>query len=173
MKHILIIALLACSWVLNAQGSAPASTGVQRFRHGEIVDAGISLKTVNINNHEKMLPITYSNPAYVIIRVKLDPNRSISIHDFSLIHNYQAFKCVALSPAKSQFNAEQRQFIPSKQPKLYDLLFVLEIPGFKSTINYRCTLHYNLGGGGLTDVDVNLKNFDRNSIQLANPAPGN
>lgn len=173
MKHILIIALLGCAWVLNAQGSAPAPTGVQRFRHGEIVDAGISLKKENINNPDKMPPVTYPNPAYVIIRVKLDPNRSISIHDFSLIHNYQAFKCVALCPAKSRFNAEQRQFIPSKQHKFYDLLFILEIPGFKSTINYRCTLHYNLEGGGLTDVDVNLKNFDRSSIQLANPTSGN
>ncbi len=139
----------------------------QRFRLGEILEGGISLHEIPILNPAKLLPINISNKVYAIIRVKLDPGRSISIHDFSLIHNYKGFNCVAVSPVPGEFNAERRVFTSSDSRKVYDLLFVLDIPDFNASITYRCTLHYLFATIGQIDVDVKLKNFDLNPIQFS------
>ncbi len=141
----------------------------QRFRLGEIVDAGISRRSVNIHNPDKLLPLKMKSKIYAVVRVKLDQGRSISIHDFSLIHNYKGFNCVAISPVPGDFNAERRVFPASGANKVYDLLFVLDVPDFNAAITYRCALHYMFASTGMVDVDVKFKNFDNSAIQLSAP----
>jgi len=147
-----------------------AYESLPRFRLGQIVDSGISQYSVAVGSSEKLLPLPdYRKKVYAIIRVKLDPQRSISVHDFSLVYNYQAFDCVAVRPYQESFLATKRVFPASKNSEVYDMLFILDMPDFKAFGDIKVTLHYRLAGGGLTDVEVKLKNYDYNPIKLAAP----
>ncbi len=138
----------------------------QRFRIGTIIDAGITTEEIKVDNSDKLLPLKFNNKAYAVVRVRLDSGRSLSTHDFSMIHNYKPYKCIAIRLLNGSFNAAKRIFPPSKEPKIYDMLFVLSVPNFNSSIEYKCTLHYNLSTSGLTDVDVKFKNFNHGPIHL-------
>lgn len=154
----------------RADSESKAYHAPQRFRLGIVVDAGISQQDVNIFNRDKLLDQQkFRKKVCAMIRVKLDKGRSISIHDFTLINNYQAFDCVAIKPYQSSFNAEKRIFPSSKQNNVYDLLFYLDIPDFKPSGELKATLHYRLTGGGLTDTEIKLKNFGNSTIQFAMP----
>ncbi len=137
-----------------------------RFRIGTILDAGITTEKIHVDNSDKLLPLNFNDKAYAVVRVKLDPGRSLSTHDFSMIHNYKPYKCIAIRPLNGSFNVAKRIFPPSKQSKIYDMLFVLSVPNYNSSIEYKCTLHYNLLTSGLTDVDVKFKNFNHGPILL-------
>jgi|GEM_PF-3456376 len=141
-----------------------------RFRLGRIVDAGISLSPVSVAAGDKMVPLPeYNKKAYVIIRVLLDPKRSLSIHDFSVVYNNQAFNCIAIRPYQENFSADKRVFTPSDRGVTYDMLFLTDMPDFNPSGEVRVTLHYRLSGGGLTDIELKLKNYDTAPIQLAAP----
>lgn len=181
LKILIYVFLLSGVFTLAAQDVAPKNNGQendylinsrQRFKIGEILDAGISRKEIPVTNADKLIPADIAEKTYAVVRVRLDANRSISIHDFSMIHNYQPFSCVAIRPLNGEFNAEKRVFSASKKPEIYELLFILNVPNFKGTIKYRCTLHYNLSTSGLTNVDVEFKNFNRNPVVLNNAGQG-
>ncbi|MDD3118541.1 MAG: hypothetical protein PHQ27_05145 [Victivallales bacterium] len=139
-----------------------------RFRCGEIIAAGISRHDVPIADSEQLLSLPPSSPAYAVIRVRLDEGRSLSIHDFSLIHNYKNFACVAIRPVPGKFDAARRIF-PAFNGRVYDLLFIPDIPDFNPKITYRCTLHYCLASTGMTDTDVRFRNFDGREIVFPGP----
>lgn len=142
----------------------------QRFRLGEIVGGGVSRREVVVFNESKVISqANFRKKAYAVVRVKLDPGRSISIHDFTMIYNYQSFDCVAVKPYQNSFNAEKRIFTVTPQSSCYDLLFFLDVPNFANDGTLKVTLHYRLSGGGLTDIELKLRSYGSSSIQLAVP----
>ena len=182
-RIIVFLPLLLCGPVFGENGNlqyrsddnesergTAVGRGEIRFRYGEILDAGISRREVAVQNADKLLPINFSNRIYAMIRIRLDDGRSISVHDFSLIHNYKGLNCVAIRSVSGTFDADRRIF-PAFGDRLYDLLFILDIPDFNPAITYRCTLHYQLASTGMTDTDLKFKNFDQN--ELVFPAPTN
>jgi hypothetical protein len=180
-KVLIYVFLFFGVFSLFAQDVTPKNNGQendylinsrQRFRIGEILDAGISRMEIPVANADKIIPADISEKTYAVVRVRLDANRSISIHDFSIIHNYQPFPCVAIRPLNGEFNAEKRVFSASKKSEIYDLLFILNVPNFRGTIKYRCTLHYNLSTSGLTNVDIEFKNYNRSPVVLNSTGQG-
>ncbi|MBN2640576.1 MAG: hypothetical protein JXR78_02890 [Victivallales bacterium] len=181
LKILIYVFFLSGVFTLVAQDVVPKNNGQendylinsrQRFRIGEILDAGITRAEIPVANADKLIPADIAEKTYAVVRVRLDANRSIGIHDFSMIHNYQPFPCVAIRPPSGKFNAEKRIFSASKKPEIYDLLFILNVPNFRGTIKYRCTLHYNLSTSGLTNVDIEFKNYNRSPVVLNNSGQG-
>ncbi len=128
-----------------------------RFHSGTVLSAellpenpAIPVKIINISPFEPASRIT-SEVAYASVVVKLDPGRSISVYDYSLINKAKTkFKCIGVREGEDPFDAQKWEFVKTSPDKLYTLLFKVELPHPDNRCEYY--LYFNLN----KDINKNI-----------------
>ena len=95
MKYFLSIAtvLIITAFALHGE--------TIRFRSGNILAAEMSAATISIANTNPDMPLNIpQKPLYVVISVKLDSMRSISMFDYTLEAFGTEYKCAAINTGK-------------------------------------------------------------------------
>jgi hypothetical protein len=83
--------------------------------------------------------------------VKLDPGRSISVHDYSLVSKRKTkFKCIGVREGEDVFDSQKWELASTSPDKPYTLLFKVELPAFNEKCEY--VLHFNLNKSISEDV---------------------
>ena len=120
-----------------------------RFHSGTILSAellpenpAIPVKIINISPFEPASRVT-SDVAYASVVVKLDPGRSLSVYDYSLVNKAKTkFKCIGVREGEEPFDAQKWELAKTSPDKMYTLLFKVELPHPDDKCEY--WLHFNL-----------------------------
>lgn len=139
-----------------------------RCRIGWLVSEEISTQqpSGNIQIDPMAYPEKYANKAYAIVALKLDPERGLSIYDFSLRYNGRRFPCVALRKGSSDFDTAQWSLNQTVPEELFSLLFILDYPDL-SNAGSEITLEllYNLSNNpSPLTMEIKFKNLGSNSF---------
>ena len=120
-----------------------------RFHSGTILSAellpqhlGITVNVINVSPFEPASK-DISDLANAAIVVKLDPGRSISVYDYSLLNNRKTeFKCIGVREGEETFDANKWELENTSPDKRYTLLFKVELPLSSEKCEY--LLRFNL-----------------------------
>ncbi len=162
------IVLLLSAAAIFSQESDPEKKKERsmRFHSGTVLSAellpenpAIPVKVINLSPFEPASKVT-SCVAYASVVVKLDPGRSISVHDYSLFNDKKTeFKCIGVREGEDVFDAQKWELASSNPDKLYTLLFRVALPPSNETPDY--VLHFNLNKSKPEDVLIPFVIIDR------------
>lgn len=159
-SYILLLTVL-CFMTWSVLGDTSS-----RFRLGRILSAEVGLQTVSVVALDKdAFKFPYQKKAYAIVTVKLDPGRSLSTYDFSLIHSGKKYPCIAIRAGHDDFNGEKWLIRKASPEDMYSMLFVVDASAFGNdakTINM--TLQHNLSAKGQKRVSLSFKFLGNNSF---------
>jgi len=137
-----------------------------RFHSGTLLSAellpenpAIPVKVINISPFEPPSKVT-SDVAYASVVVRLDPGRSISVHDYSLFNDRKTeFKCIGVREGEDVFDSQKWELASTNPEKIYTLLFRVSLPSSNETPDY--VLHFNLNKNRPEDVLLPFVIIDR------------
>ena len=168
IKICSLLVLLLTAAALFSQETVPEKKKARtmRFHSGTILSAELlpenpafPVTVTNVSPFEPASKVT-SNPAYASVVVKLDPGRSISVYDYSLVNNMKTdFKCIGVREGEDVFDAEKWEFENTNPDKLYTLLFKVELPPENGKSEY--AMHFNLNKNTPEDVLIPFVKIDR------------
>lgn len=120
------------------------SGAVWRFHFGRIGCAEITTAQVKILGEDKFaFPAQYTQPAYAAVVFKLDPGRTISIYDFSLMDSLNTYPCIALRTGTGEFDAANWKIEKTSPDTWYTMLFRIDAPRIEKGKTADMTLEYN------------------------------
>ncbi len=159
MKFYSVLVLLLTAAALFSQEADPEGKKAKslRFHSGTILSAellpanpAIPVTVINVSPFEPASRVT-SDVGYASLVVRLDPGRSISVHDYSLLNDRKTeFKCIGIREGEDVFDANKWELASTSPDKLYTLLFRVELPPASEMCEY--VLHFNLNKNILEDV---------------------
>ncbi|MFA6290756.1 MAG: hypothetical protein WC637_03185 [Victivallales bacterium] len=168
IKIFSILVLLLTAAAIFSQEADPdrKKEGSRRFHSGTVLSAellpenpAIPVKVNNVSPFEPVSKIT-SDVAYASVVVRLDPGRSISVHDYSLFNDRKTeFKCIGVREGEDAFDAQKWELASSNPDKLYTLLFRVALPPAGESPEY--VLHFNLNKNKPEDVLLPFVIIDR------------
>jgi hypothetical protein len=162
-----IVLLMTASFLFSQAADAEKKkTRAMRFHSGMILFAellpenpAIPVTVMNVSPFEPASKVI-SNAAYASVVVKLDPGRSISVYDYSLLNSRKIeFKCIGVREGEDAFDANKWELASSSPDKLYTLLFRVELPQPGENCEY--VLHFNLNRSRPEDVLLPFVKIDR------------
>jgi hypothetical protein len=170
MKFSLKILVLLIAVAMACPAFAAKSV---RFRLGKILAAEITRSNVRINNLSKhAFKFDFKQKAFAVVTVKLDPGRTLSIHDFSLKLLGRKYACVALRAGHADFNGGAWVIKKSSPDDLYSMLFVVNAAPLGSEERIlEGTLFYNLSSKGTCEFAVPFKYLGYSSLTSTTNIP--
>lgn len=180
IKLCYAIVMLLTATALFAQEADPDKKKARfmRFHSGIVLSAellpenpAIPVKVANVSPFEPASRVT-SDVAYASVVVKLDPGRSISVYDYSLLNSRRTeFKCIGVREGDDIFDANKWELASTSPDKLYTLLFKVELPPPNEKRDY--LLHFNLNKSKSEDILLPFVLIDRPfSLPSKIPAEG-
>ena len=156
---------------LTGTGMASAS---KRFRLGRVMAAEISTRAVKVNSLNKhAFAFSFSKKAYAVVTVELDPDRTLSIYDFSLSVDGKKYPSIALRAGHGEFNGAKWLIKKSSPDNMYSMLFIVNGSGLGKTKTIEAALLYNLSDKGLKKMPLTMKYLGGKSITTTANIPEN
>ncbi|MFA7231504.1 MAG: hypothetical protein WC071_09565 [Victivallaceae bacterium] len=159
-SYILLLTMLGfMTWPVSGDTSS-------RFRLGRILSAEVGLQTVNVADLDKYaFKFPYRNKAYAIVTVKLDPGRSLSTYDFSLVYSGKKYPCIAIRAGQDDFNGDKWLIRKASPEDMYSMLFVVDASAFADDVKtITMTLMYNLSAQGQKRISLPFKFLGNSSF---------
>lgn len=168
IKLCYAIVMLITATALFAQEADPdkKKARIMRFHSGLVLSAELlpentafPVKVANVSPFEPASRVN-SDVAYASLVVKLDPGRSISVYDYSLLNNRKMeFKCIGVRESDDAFDANKWELASTSPEKLYTLLFKVELPPSNEDCEY--VLHFNLNKSKSEDISIPFVKINR------------
>ena len=160
MRFLFTTLLVLGVWsVSNASMAADDDERIVRFYGGEVVRAELKpgdggIKIVNVDKYAPRSRVT-SDVGVAVVTVRMDKGRTLSLYDYSLVNGSKnVFPCVAIMNSVGEYDDSFREFTKTKPNELYNLLFKVEMPGYKKKPRY--ILRFNLRRGQKRDPKLSF-----------------
>lgn len=135
-----------------------------RFQSGEIhgvqlttnkaqigdADKPTNKSNSNYNDSKDLLKIESSKKAYLVLFVKIDPLRKLSIYDYTIFANGDNYNCISIANGDDKFKSydptnNSSKFVFTRNDKYHKMLFVIEkSKNYKRGVENTLSLKYHL-----------------------------
>ncbi len=142
------------------------------FRSGEVLAAELSTTKPQINNENTLaIPKTFEKPRYAAVVVAVQPERALTIYDYTLEFLGAEYPCIALRAGTQPFDMDLREITQTSPYEKYTLLFLVDGKLVGQELEEKITLKSVAGPDSVARTVLRFNNRGAGSFTAPNRIP--